>query len=1033
LGIPGRIKKEARSILRGFRDALEKDNRGWAKLLLEEITKRAEDEPKLDRFVRYMEEEYYGEVRPGESSEEPRERRERKGMARPEDVWEHSEEVDQTRTEDDEEVLEDARTEKMKFVEGRYFMWVEKERRSIEEIEDHYLRYLGTSIGARQPVPGEGIAGREWEEIARINGEIDATIRRIEKTEKDKRTEEDNRTLERAIALKRFGSAYYHELEYYHRFWYGDVEGIGKSTYRPKEGSRLMLIDQWVALFSHPIYGPKIEKAFKEETGYKSDAELIDEVNDPYGFRRLGHHLRRYACTPMYRDAYLEGIRIGKPGEPGFGHSYEYSLYAIFFTKDWTKVNNPKAAAVLAVRDPDGRLLIDLGDMGGTFDMFTTPDRWRLYLLFWKYLGKRNKIRLSARRDFLEANRETFLSKEESDILRETLRKDRDGESLSEEERDLLVINYSDQEIRELQELLVKERIRGERLEDEEEKRLIKFRSVIIRNMINRDLGFDPSEEDFDMTGIFSDPLSRHDRITANDILTNILVDVRRMEQTKDDLAAGKESFISQSSLEKALDMENDRYAHLGSFPWLKEIQIDILRDIASRLVLAGVITRISYSGGAVFEEERKKTFDGLKTEVSMGLHAGGLKDTYCFDFEGKKQRLDFTDKVLRSDGASLDQILDLLLLVHGEGNLRRIYEGDRWFLDVLENRLKAGAINKRRFLERFGFNDYHTFEANVIEEPVLNTVGVTRKTVAKEMTDRERTFFLWLAKKGQLPGNKGIFMKSRDQEFRVGWEGYAQQVGEKEDRRREGGRWIYGYQPEKQEWEKVGYVENEVFYRTIAWEDPVQRSLFSIEDMMYSRNADLISKYLDEHSPEQIDNPNEWLTPPMMRDMINHHLRNIDIDTDRANELLMRYGADRNSNWRWTAKRWTFGYLLENLMGNVPGIGRIVGRVPASVVGFTTGMVSATGAAGGLIANPTIPLVGRALATYPVIGPFAGNAVAAGFIGMGAHILTTVVSSVLFRRAVRLRTFPGTNWRIGGLLPFWWAPKGAEVEHKLE
>ncbi len=1043
-GIPDGFKKKANRLRRNLRSAIKKSEEEKVGDILKEVDGLVEKEPKLVQWSELMEQEATGEVQPGESSEksvgeiveEPPQK------AKPEDIRMVPDAISDERMEDDEEVLVDPRTEKMKFVE-RYPLWVEETTRSVAEIRGQYFRFLA-GIGARQPVPGQGINDSEWEEIARYTAEIDSIIRKIGRKERGERTAEEKGELKRAQKLKRMAGAYYHELEFYHRFWYGEESGIGKEVKRSKEGSRLLLIDQMAVLFTIP----EVAKAFKEEKGYKSDAELVDEVNDPYGWRRLGHHLRRYSCTPMYRDAYEAGAKTAKPGEPikpGFGLSYEYSLFGIYFTGRWAEKNNAKYAKVLRVEDADGNLIIDLGKLGATYDMWTTPARLELYVLFWEHLGKRNQIRLSAGRgrEWLNKHEEQLYSKKASEGLRDLLwnyrdkekvlrdrigeidkKKESEGLSAEDEEelqqlqsslQDLLaeqerLVGFSNEEIKEFRELLMKKAINREQLREDEEESLAELKktigNVMLRNMINRDLGFDPSERDFNLIAIFSDPLSRHEELTPNDILTNLLVDVRRMEQTQDALTAGKECFIAKPSFEMILDMESEVYAHLGYFPWLRERQIFALRELVSRLYLAGVINTIRLSGTHLFEEESKKIYDSLKAKANVGLHAEGLKATYG---------IDFTDPDLK-DGASLAEVIRCLKLVH-RGRLNAIYEQRReqWVINVLEKGVAAEAHEKVRFLSRFRFSDYVSFEARIIEEPVLNAMGWTREESLEKEKERFRTRDLWLAKKGQLPGDDGVFIFSRNQALKPGWERFAREKGES-DRRKEDGRWIYGYRYETDKFEKVGYVtdENHV-YRTIAWEDPIQKSLFEVEQLIYSKNYEILSKYIDEHSPEIIDDPNEWLTPPQRQNLIKDHLRRISIDPDRAEVLMKKYSCTNADCWIWTAKRLTFGRLAPELIAKIPIVGPLARNVNIAGIGLS-GWI-------GAVAQFGLPRV----ATY-----LTGNPIA---IGTGVYFLQlgliSFVTSPLVRRMAWLSTIPGTNFRLKGLLPIYWEPKGKVKEYE--
>lgn len=1026
-GLPRQLRQKALGLRRQFVRALKAEDRGWASHILGEMDDLVEQDPRAKEAGRLMDEEFAGEAKLGRPSEAPKGQERRKEPpaeeAKPEEIRKVPDKIDQTRTEEDPEVLADPRSEKMKFVEGRYLLWQEEVKRGIDEIGGQYLRFLA-GIGARQPVPGQGITGREWEDIARYTGEIDATIRKIGEKEAAKRTGEEKETLEKAVRLKRIASAYYHELEYYHRFWYGDLEGIGKSTYRPKEGSRLLLVDQMAVLFTIP----EVVEAFKEEKGYKSDADLIDEVNDPYGWRRLGHHLRRYSCTPMYRDAYEAGIKRrtkeGEPVKPGFGQSYEYSLYGLYFTGDWAKANNPVNADLLKVRDRDGKVVRDLGEMGATFDMWTTPSRWELYLLFWDKLGKRNQIRLSARRKWLNENPDQLLPKRPSEVIRDLLWKYRDREGvlsekeelgqLSDREREELqkiredqekLVRFSDDEIRELQELL-KRKLFGPGLEEEEEARLAEFEMVVVKNMVNRDLGFDPSEKDFDMIGIFSDPLSWHDKITPNDMLTNILVDVRRMEQTKNSLADPEESFISEPTFDQINKMETGLYAHLaGVLVFLKEREIDALREKVTRQQVAGLVSVVNTSGSSRFGDESKKIYDTLRGWVHSGLYARDLKNLYG---------IDFTDPRLGMDGASLELILDKLIQVHGEGNLETIYDNPewRWFKDVFDNREEAASFSKEQFMARFGFNSYETFERNIIEEPILNAMGATRgERVDTKLRERERGRNLWLAKKGQLPGDKGVFLASRDQKLRT-----TERFG---GRRRGGGRWIEGWWYETGKMEKVGYLDNDgVYRRTIVWEDPVQRNIFGIEQLIYTRNAEIVSKFLDDHSPDLIDDPNEWMTPPQRQNYIRGQEREIAIDPDRANFLLTKYNCTDGDNTWWTVKRYLFSHIAPEFAQKIPIVGPFAKNV--NLAGF--------GAAG-----PLAALAGVGLTTF---GPLAGIPIAGWTVTALMYAgLSTFVTGPIVRRIARMPRLPfwgkGPGWLTDGLkLPLYYEPGGKAKEY---
>lgn len=1166
-GAGAEVRKKANKLREQLRIALAEDDKRKAIKTLEGVDELVDEEPKLERWSELMEQEATGKAPPGESYLEQKERRkapppeERPADRKPEDIRRISDEIDQEK--DKEGVLFDPRTEKMKYIEGRYFLWVEEPRRTIEEVEEQYLTYLA-GIGARQPTPGQGIAGREWEEIARYTAEVDAIIR----------TTEDNEVKEKAQYLKQFAQAYYHELEYYHRFYYGETEGIGKEVYRPKEGSRLLLIDQLGPLWAHP----EVAKLLKKEKGYKSDAELIAEEKHPYGFGRLAHHLARYGLYPMRGDAYEEGVRInkivyekrwkervfsvddwgrqlkrtigeiegavekralteeqktnleaaewedfqaeqrfrqrltdvlrhelppkltspeeirpisyqisqgleaalnalyfderGRPIElsergrearltaalslllqdlpllreqrdrvrsaileqtkeerealrgrkhayremlkavlsgfedlteeeerlrqelltdspiktirfviydPGFGKSFEYSLYGVYYTTSWAKETKPKAWELLIITDADGRPVMDLGEMGATYDMWTSPARLRLYLLNWEYIDERNRIRLTAGRDWLMANPETFLPKEESEGLRDLLWKARDGEKLTRAEEAKLAATFSEAEIKALQESLQKI-IRGEGLTPEEKEKMDEFLSVASRNILNRDLGIDPKELNYEEIWREGSQ-SYHERITPNDILTNILVEVRRMEQTKNDLISGDEALLAKPSFEKAFSLEAQRYAHLGDIPWIKEGQISQLREIVTRIFLAGVISEIRYSGSALFEEKRKEIYDTLKANTSVGFHAAELKGLYG---------IDFTDPNLRERGAPLPLVIDKLIQVHGEGNLRRIYidRGEQWVINVLNNREEASEIDKSRFLNRFGFNSYTLFEVGIIEEPVLNAGGVTRRRLG-EMTDRQRTRLLWLAKKGILPEDQGIWMESRDQRLRAGWERWG-------DSRREGGTWIEGRQPETEEWEKVGYmieeVGKEVFWRRITSEDPIQNDLFWVEQMIYSRNSELISAHLSNQSARIKENPNEWLTPPERRVLIDKHRSVLDIDDGRAVELMRIHGCRDGDVWLWTAKSWLFTYALEPLARALPGVqqfqtGR---RVPANLAGLTV--------SGG---------VGLWTFTqWAAAGPLA-----AGPLSMVASAVALIPASWALRRLTRVREIPLLHW----------------------
>lgn len=1006
-GVGAEVRRKAKNLRKQLRLALEAKDREKVVKVLERADRLVDKEPELEYWVELMEGEATGKAPLGEAYLERKERgkallpEERPADRKPEEIRRIPDEIGQEK--DKEGVLLDPRTEKMKWIEGRYFLWVEEPKLTIKEVEEQYLRYLA-GIGAREPTPGQGIAGREWEEVARYTAEVDAIIR----------TTEDNEVKEKAQWLKRFAQAYYHELEYYHRFWYGEVEGIGKGVYRPKEGSRLILINQWVPLLTHPEYGKDVEKHFKEQTGYKREDELIDEVNDPYGLKRLGHHLRRYSLAPMFRDAYEEGIRIRraepsapdkpdeyKPTAPGYGKSYEYSLYGVYYTTAWAKENNPRAYETLLIKDAEGNVIMDLGKLGATYDMFSSPVRRRLYLLNWEHIGKRNQIRLTAGREWLwlgKEARDDFLPEERSEKLRDLLWKDKAG-ILTKEEREgmekLVGTTFSEAEIKILQQILQKQ-IKGEQITLEEKGKMKEFMDVILRNLLNRDLGIDPN--DLDLIRIFENPQSSHERVMPNDILTNILVEVRRMEQTKDDLTSGAEAFISQPSFERILALEAQRYAHLGDVPWLKEEQINQLREIVTRMFLAGVISEIRYSGSALFEEKRKQIYDTLKANASVGLHGATLKEIYG---------IDFTNPSLREKGTPLSDVVEKLIQVHGEGNLRRIYldRGEDWVIRVIDEFIKtqrggtvreeekASEADKERFNNRFGFNDYTTFEVGIIEEPVLNSMGVTRRRLG-EMTDRERTRNLWLAKKGMLPGEQGIWIKSRDQHLRAGWE-------ELKGARREGGTWIYGLQPETEESERVGYKigepGEEVFWRRITSEDPIQHDLFWVEQMIYSRNSELISAHLSNQSAMIKENPNEWLTPPERRALIDKHRSVLDIDDGRAVELMRIHGCRDGDTWLWTAKSWVLTYALEPIARAFPGVqqfqtGR---RVPANLAGL--------GVSGG---------VGLWTFTqWAAAGPLA-----AGPLSMVASAVALIPASWALRRLARVREIPLFHWPAIGL-----------------
>lgn len=275
--------------------------------------------------------------------------------------------------------------------------------------------------------------------------------------------------------------------------------------------------------------------------------------------------------------------------------------------------------------------------------------------------------------------------------------------------------------------------------------------------------------------------------------------------------------------------------------------------------------------------------------------------------------------------------------------------------------------------------------------------------------------------------------MISRDQRW---WVGREQSGG----RRREGGEWIEGWvrnSPHPEKWQRVGYIIEEegkrVFYRTIVWEDPVQDNLFDVEQMIYSRNAELISAHLANQSARIQETPNEWLTPPERRALIDKHRAQLDIDDDRAVELMRIHGCRDGDTWLWTAKSLALTYALEPIARAFPGVQQLQTgrRVPANLAGL--------GVSGG---------VGLWTFTqWAAAGPLA-----AGPLSMVASAVALIPASWALRRLARVREIPffhrtaiGLDFRIGPFgigpdfmrrpwrinfqlrLPFFWLREGKE------
>lgn len=1146
-GISGDLQREIGEAVSRFRQALEKGLEKKARGILEGVKGRIEKTPALARVAGLMNEELKGKVGVGEASR--LDEMVEEGEARVKGDLKFDKTVSPAK--DAEGVLIEPRPQWLTdLIKGERYTIQIDEPRSLEEVERGYLGFLA-SIRTRQPVPGQGINFWEWKEIVLYHAELDAVIK----------TTEDPEVKEEAIGLKRFANAYVHELEYYHRFWYGEEAGIGKEADKCKEGSRMLLIDQWVPLLSHP----KVAEAFKKMTGYESDAQLIrfiESGEDPDGIYILASHLRRYCLTPMFRDAYMAGVRVDRvawehtwdervmsvvdwnrqlrriileferedparaltdeqnkaveevewsayqaelkfrerltdilnqelpPGlrtperlrrisyrfdqgiegiinalrfdkreravtlsekdldklletelnvillelrdefgpvfgrgqrkrivkeilnrtkeerralreqnwayqevlikallefdeslleqderetrrliqgetpikfvrfvvrAPEFGKSYEYSIFGDFFLTAWGLAINPDTAAVLIYPDVF-RPEEDLGEMGA-FDMFTSPARLALYLRHFDSLGEWNQIRLTADRDWLTAHPEEFLPRETSEEWRDLLWKAQEHpEMLTRAERERLKPSFSRAEIRTLQEI-VEKGFENQRLNRAEKALKEEFVSVALRNMLNRDLGIDPSE--LDLVKIFSDPMIFNEKLMPNDMLTNLLVEVRRMEQTKKDLVSSeKEAFIVNQTFERINFLNAHRFAHLGveELRWLKKRRINALREIVTGLEAFGVVDFIENVPSAIFKEKAAEQYRYIKMKVREGFEAKALEEIYG---------IDFTDPAL-ARGSSLQQTIEKLLQVQGMANLIRIYEGtnEAWVIDVLENDILASPIHQYHFMRKFRFNSYESFAARIIEEPMLNFAGyVGRGAPERRMKERPRGRLLWLAKRGGLEKNAGIYLKSHQQELRIN-----EKIG---GRRREGGRWIEGHWHEIDKVEKVGFVfktkeGREVFYRTIAWEDPIQRVLYEIEQLIYDRNYRFLSAEIDNNSPDETRDPMKWLTPPEIQAEIYAWHADIRVNDDLRDKLLKQYEVRDSDLWRWTRKRYVFGTLAPQVVQKIPIIGQLVSSVNLAGLSLSIPAVAA--------ATTAAIVAGLAFAPALTVGSLAGS-----------------------------------------------------------